>query len=77
MLSDCTDRTLKVKKLSSPFEIYQYSFFASKTPTLYLFQGSVRSQVKFDGERTLDGLLKFLDKNGIKVADKKEEKDEL
>ena len=46
-------------------------------PTIYLFQGAVRNQVKFEGQRTLDGFLQFLDERGIKVADKKEDKDEL
>ena len=49
----------------------------SSYPTLYLFKGSVRNQIKFPGERSLDGLLTFLDEQGIKVMDKKEEKDEL
>merc|ERR1711894_401194 len=49
----------------------------SSYPTLYLFKGSVRNQINFPGERSLEGLLTFLDEQGIKVMDKKEEKDEL
>ena len=47
-------------------------------PTLILFQGSIRNQVKYDkGDRSLEGLLAFLDERGIKSKDKMEKKDEL
>ena len=40
-------------------------------PTLILFQGSIRNQVKYDkGDRSLEGLLAFLDERGIKSKDK-------
>ena len=47
-------------------------------PTLILFQGSIRNQVKYDkGDRSLEGLLAFLDERGIKSKGEKEKKDEL
>ena len=47
-------------------------------PTLILFQGSIRNQVKYDkGDRSLEGLLAFLDERGIKSKDKMDKKDEL
>jgi len=45
----------------------------SSYPTLYLFKGSVRNQIKFSGERSLDGFLTFLNEQGIKIIDKKDE----
>ena len=44
-------------------------------PTLILFKGSISNQVKYEeGDRSLDGLLKFLRKHGIKETEKVEKK---
>jgi len=47
-------------------------------PTLILFKGSVSNQIKYDkGDRSLEGLVAFLEEKGIKVTDQKDKKDEL
>ena len=47
-------------------------------PTLIFFTGgSVRNQYKYQGHRTLDDLLKFLEKFGLRSEVKKQKRDEL
>ena len=44
-------------------------------PTLILFKGSISNQIKYEeGDRSIDGLLKFLRKHGIKETEKAEKK---
>ena len=46
-------------------------------PSLLLFQGTDTSNIPFQGERTLDGIIDFLEEHEIKISDGKKGNDEL